>query len=179
MTAPAFHGLDDEELRRRFSGEVEAKGLKSWLGPMLERAHGMSRPPGGPRGSRRLKAKPPPRSAGPGQVGSVGLEWAARVDEALARMPPRLAQALAAHYKPEPPGCEGLEPRELRGLMLHLSGLSPDRLKALQARMLRQGGDAHAEAHLSALRLRCETTLAAACEAYARARWGLGHRPEE
>jgi hypothetical protein len=175
MMAPTFCSVHEAELRHRFSGEVEAVGLRSWLGPMLERAHGTSLPDGQRHGGwsppDMMRVRPSPRAVPPGFVPVLaGLGWAAVVDAALAAMPPRLAAVLRAHYQPEPPGCEGLEPAELRALLLHTAGLSASALKADQARLLRRPVDPVALARVAARRLRAERALFDAREAYARAR---------
>lgn len=181
MSAALFVGLHAEELRRRFSGEVEAKGLRSWLGPMLERAHGMSLPegyasPGGWVPPHEMHVRASPRAVPPGFVPVLaGLRWAARVDAALARLGPGLAAVLRVHYAPVPPGHEGIEPRDLAALVCHVSGLDPAGWKALQARALRSAkgaADARAEARLIRERVRAMTALGEAEGAYASARGG-------
>lgn len=178
MTGAVFTGLHEQELRRRFSGEVEAKGLRSWLGPMLERAEGMSLPDGLYRGGwtppDEMRVRPSPRAVPPGFVPiKAGLGWAAEVDAALARTGAAHAEVLRVHFGPVPPLHEGVEPRDLAALVCHLSGLGPTAWKDLQARAMSSPArpqDLKAEARLAAARLRAERALARATAAYASAR---------
>lgn len=180
MTAAVFTGLHEQELRRRFSGEVEAKGLRSWLGPMLERAEGMSLPEGyaSARGGftppDEMRVRPSPRAVPPGFVPiKAGLEWAAEVDAALGRVGPALAEVLRVHFGPVPPLHEGVQPHDVAALVCHISGLGPTAWKTLQARAMGGGPrppDPKAEAQLAAWRLRAERALDRARGAYAAVR---------
>lgn len=185
---PDFTPAHDRELTARFDGSLARSasgGVKSWLGPMLERARDRAAPRGSgsgppPFGVFEMRVKET-RSSSPGGHGNVSLGddldrlLLGAVDRALASMPSRHAAVIAAHYQPEPPGCEGLEPRELRGVLVHTSGLPPARLKAEQARLLAKGVSAAEGLTVASRRLRAEQALDEARQAYAKARAETPH----
>ncbi len=156
---------DEEELRWRFDGSAEAAlGMRSWLGPMIDRRASGATGPG---------ADPALRDYG------AAAERMAAVDKVLARVSeasPRGARhvrALKAQYGAEPAGLEGLDHLTLAPLMLALGGLSGSTLKARHCKAL--ASDPKAMLSVVELQARAERALADAQQAYGEAK----ERPEE
>lgn len=183
-----FTARDAYELGARFDGSLAAGaagGVKSWLGPMLERCAALAPAPGALKGAApfgvvEMRVRETRASAAgkdPHHATSLGslldaIELAV-VNAALARMPPQLVRVLAAHYGPDPPGCEGLEPAELRAVLCLVAGKSPAQLKVVQLKALPSSGHPPclvASEGLVRLRIRAEKTLFDARASYAVAR---------